>query len=132
MRYRNNQRNMSHAFATHFFLGYLNTTTVANDSFVTDTFVFTAVTLIILNRSEDSFAEQTIAFRFISPVIYRFRFQNFSVRTFKNFFRRGQTDTNFGKATFNFIVFSECHISIVILTNLYQENRTDLPQINPG
>jgi hypothetical protein len=76
---RHNQRNMSHPFAADFFLGYFHTTTVANNSFVTNPFIFTTMTLIILHRAEDSFAEQTIALRFISPVIYRFRFQNFTI-----------------------------------------------------
>ena len=37
-------------------------------------------TLIILNRSKDPFAEQTVSFGFVGTIIYCFRLQNFTAR----------------------------------------------------
>jgi len=57
MSYRDHEGNMSHPFTPYLFLGNFNPATVANDPFITDPFVFSAMTFIILNRSEDPFAE---------------------------------------------------------------------------
>jgi hypothetical protein len=70
------QGNMTHPFTTNLFLCNLNTTTVAYNPFISDPFVFTAMTLIIFYRPEDPFAEKTITFRLIGAVVYCLRFQN--------------------------------------------------------
>ena len=69
---------MSHTFTAYFLFGYFNTATVANNSFVTDSFVFSAMAFIILYRSENPFAKQTVTFGFIGPVIDGFGFQHFT------------------------------------------------------
>jgi hypothetical protein len=70
---------VTHALTTYFFLCYFYTTTVTNDSFVTDTLVFTAMTFVILYRTEDFFAEKTIAFWLVCAVVDGFRLQNFTM-----------------------------------------------------
>ncbi len=54
---RNNKGNMSHPFPTNFLFSYLNATTVANDAFISDSFIFSAMALIIFYRSKYPFAE---------------------------------------------------------------------------
>ena len=51
---------MSHALTAHFLLRYLHTTSVTNDSFITDTLVLTAMALIILDWTKDALAEQAV------------------------------------------------------------------------
>jgi hypothetical protein len=84
----NNQLNMACPFPPDFFLGYFYPATIADDAFVTDTFVFSAMAFIILHRAKDPFAEKSVALWLIGPVIDGFRLQNFSERTFKDGFRR--------------------------------------------
>jgi len=57
MGHRYNQIDMTYPVSSYFFLRYFNTTTVTNNSFVTDSFIFTAGTFIILYRTKDSFTE---------------------------------------------------------------------------
>ena len=57
MSYRNHQIDVSHTLTTYFFLGYFYTATVAYDSFVTDTFVFTAMAFEIFHWTKNAFAE---------------------------------------------------------------------------
>ena len=63
------QFDVSGAFATHLLLGNLDATAVADDAFVTDAFVLAATTLIVASRTEDTFAEQTLAFGFVCAVV---------------------------------------------------------------
>src|SRR5690606_18868007 len=74
MSYRNNERNVPHSFTAHFFLSNFNATTVANNSFVPDSFVFTAMTFVVFYGSENAFTKQSITFRLVSPVVYCLRF----------------------------------------------------------
>ena len=60
--------------------GNFYTTTVADDTFITDTLVFTAMTFIILDRTKNALAEQTVTFGFVRTVINGFRLQNFTTR----------------------------------------------------
>ena len=78
MRYRHHQLDVAHTLSTYFFLGHLYTATVADDAFVTDTLVFTAMTLIVLYRAEYAFAEQTIALWLVGSVIDGLRLQYFT------------------------------------------------------
>ena len=66
---RHNQLDVSHTLAAHFLLSNLDTATVADDAFISDTLVLTAVALVIFNGAEDAFAEQTVAFWFVSTVV---------------------------------------------------------------
>ena len=92
MYYRYNEFDMAHAFTANFLLCYFHTATVAHDTFVTDTLVFSAGTFVILYRSEDPFAEQTITFRFVRTVVDCFRLQYFTIASFQDSIRGSQTD----------------------------------------
>jgi hypothetical protein len=85
MNYRYYKRNMSHPFTAYFFLCDFNPTTVANDATVADTFIFAAMTFVILNRPENPFTKKTVTFGFVGSVVNGLRFKNFSVRAFKYF-----------------------------------------------
>ena len=63
--HRHNQADVSHTFAAYFFLRYLYTAAVADDAFVTNTFVLSAVAFIVFYRTKNTFAEQTVAFGFV-------------------------------------------------------------------
>ena len=73
MSHGHNQLDVTHTLTAHLLLGYLHTTTVADDTFVTDALILTAVALIVLDRTEDALAEQTVTLGFISTVIDGFR-----------------------------------------------------------
>ena len=66
---RDNQFYMTHALTTDFLLGHFDTATVANDTFVANAFVFTAVAFPVARRAKDTLTEQTIALRFIGAVV---------------------------------------------------------------
>ena len=60
MYYRYYQRDMAHALTTNLLLGNLYTTSVTHNTLIADTLVLTAMELIILHRTEDALAEQTV------------------------------------------------------------------------
>ena len=65
---------MAHAFTTHFFLGDFYAASVADDAFVADAFVFSAVTFVVLYRAEYAFAEESVAFGLVGAVVDCFGF----------------------------------------------------------
>jgi hypothetical protein len=66
-------------FATHFLLGHLYTASIAGDTLVADTLVLSAVTLVVLDRTEDSLAEETVSLRFVCTIIDSLRLQHLAV-----------------------------------------------------
>ena len=84
---RNNQFNMSSTFTTYLLFCYLNTTTIADNTLITDALVLTAGTLVILCRTEDTLAEQTIAFWFIGTIVDSLWLGYLTKRVFKNLLR---------------------------------------------
>ena len=60
---------MTATFTAYFLLCHFYTTTVADNTFITDAFVLSAVTFIILHRTEDTFAEQAVTFRLVGTVV---------------------------------------------------------------
>src|SRR5574344_3169328 len=99
MSYRNDQFYMSGTFTTNFLFCYFHSTSITDYTFITYTFVFTARTFIILRRTKNTLAEQTVTFRFVYTIIYGFRFCNLTKRIFQDFFRRSKSDGNFRKYT---------------------------------
>ena len=69
---------VSHTFTTNFLLGNFHTTTIADNAFITDSFIFTAMAFIILNRTKNTFAKQTITFRLVGTIVDRFWFEHFA------------------------------------------------------
>ena len=94
---RNHQIDMSHTLSAYFLFSYFDTTTITNNTSITDTLIFTTVTFIIFNRSKNTLTKQTITFWFICSVIYCFWFQNFTTRLFQNKFWRSQTNSDIRK-----------------------------------
>ena len=83
---------MSHTFSSYFFFCYLDSTSFAYDTFVSYSFVFATVAFIIFDRSEDTFAEESVFFGFISSVVDSFGFENFSAGEVHYFVGRGEFD----------------------------------------
>ena len=119
MSYGNNQFNMTSTLTTNLLLGYLNTTTVADDSLITDALVFTAGTLLVLGRSKDALAEQTVTFGLIGAIVDGLRLGDLTKRTLEDLFRRSQSDGYLGKVCLYFCIFLESHILIYYLTIYY-------------
>ena len=111
---------MSGALTTNLLLCYLNTTTIADDTLITDTLILTAGTLIVLRRTEDALTEQTVTLRLIGTVVDGFRFGNLTEATPKLLSRISSgeaspmvifvkllfTFESFLKAIFRFYLFS--------------------------
>ena len=73
MSYRHNQLDVSHTLATYFLFCHFHTATVADNAFVTDAFVLTAMALIVLDRTKNALAEQTVALWLIRTIVDGFR-----------------------------------------------------------
>ena len=112
MSYRNNKFDMTSTLTTNFLLCYLNTTTITNDSLITDALVLSAGALVVLGRTENALAEQTITFRLVCTIIDGFRLCNLTIRIFQDLLRRGKTDGNLRKIILYLCIFFESHVSL--------------------
>jgi hypothetical protein len=74
------------SFSTDFLFSNFYTASIAYDSLVADSFVFSAVAFVIFYRTKNAFAEQSITFRFVGTIVDGFGFQHFSIRILENFF----------------------------------------------
>src|SRR5574343_248710 len=110
MYYRHHQFDVAHTLTTYFFLCYFHTATVAHDAFITDTLVLSAGTLIILHRSENTLAKQTITLRLVRTIVDGFGFQHFAIATLQNRIGRGQTNFDLIKCGPGTIVFFDSHM----------------------
>ena len=79
--------NMSGTLAAYFLFGYFNTATVADDAFVTDALVLSAVAFVVLGRTENAFAEQAVTLGFIGSVVDCFGLQHLAIRISHDFLR---------------------------------------------
>ena len=86
------QLNMAHSLTSYLCFCYLNAATVADNAFVTDSFIFTTMTFPVFCGPENSFAEQTVLFRFQCSIVNGFRFFDFTSGPFMDFFGRCQTN----------------------------------------
>ena len=93
---------MTSTLTTHFLLCNLYATTVADNSLITDTLILSTSTLIVLRRTKDSLAEQTIALWLVSTIVDGLWFGDLSEAVLKDLFGRSKSDGNFGKITLNF------------------------------
>ena len=105
MHHRNDQRDMAHALAAHLLLGHLHAAAVADDAFVADALVLTAVALVILHRAENPFAEQTVALGLVGTVVNGLGLQHLAARLGQNLLGGGQADRNPAVTIIRFIVF---------------------------
>src|SRR6056300_1130164 len=115
MNHWNHQRDVSNTVTTYLLFSHLNTTSVTNNTLVTDTLILTTSTLVILYRTENTLTEETITLWFVRTVVDCFWFQNLSVTTLKDGFWCTQRDSNLAESTTCvFIAFSKSHNAIVL------------------
>ena len=92
--HRNGQGYVAHTLAAYLLLGDFDTAAVADDSAVADPLVLAAVALVILGRTEDLLAEETVTLGLVGPVVDRFRLQDLAAGPFGDVLRRGEGDGN--------------------------------------
>ena len=85
---------MSHPLPADLLLGHLDTAAVADDTAVPDPLVFAAIALVVLGRTEDLFAEETVTLRLVGPVVHRLRLQDLSMGSVDNVLRRCKRDAD--------------------------------------
>ena len=105
MRNRNDELDMAHTLTAHFLLGYLHAATLADDTFITDPFVFAAMALVILGRTEYTLTEQTIAFGFVRTIVNRFRFEDLTRGELHDLIRGRESNRNLGETGFSIFLF---------------------------
>ena len=108
--YRHHQLDVSATLATHFLLCYLNTASVADDTFVTNALVLATGTLVVACRTEDALTEQTVTLRLVGTIVDGFRLGYLAIRIFQNLLGRSETDGNLREIIFYFCIFLESHI----------------------
>ncbi len=100
---RRSQFNITHTLPANAGLGYLNAATVANNTFVTNLLILTAMALPVLAGSENLLTEKTIAFRLQSTIVDGFRLLYLIIRNvarssglcpLANLLGRSKTDFN--------------------------------------
>jgi hypothetical protein len=101
---------VSQSLSSHLLLGHLYSTAVADNSLITDTFILTTVTFVILYRSENPFAEKTVPFWFVCSIVNRFWLQYFSSGGFQNFLRRSEADDNPLEVAFDLLFSFKSHV----------------------
>ena len=123
------QIDVTHALAANLLFGYLNTTTVTNDSFVANALVLAAMAFIILNGAENAFAKQTTHFRFVTAVVDGFRLYNLTITAAQNILRGSQRDANLAEIASDFLCFFlELHQILIALIHerYFQAQATEL------
>lgn len=88
------QLNMTHPFPTHLGLSDFNAALFTDDPPMFETFIFATQTFVVFSGSENLGAKQTVAFGFLSVVINRIEFFDFTVRPRTYDRRRREADTN--------------------------------------
>ena len=88
VRYGGCEFDVTHPLASYLRTGNFDAALVADNAFISDSLIFTAVALPVLGRSENSLAEQTVFLGFLSSVIDCFGLGYFAVRPGPDFFRR--------------------------------------------
>ena len=84
-----NEFDMPRPFTTNFLLGDLYTTSIADNTLVTDTLVFATSALIVTRGTEDALTEKAVTFGLIGSIIYGFGLGNLTIRIFQYLFGRG-------------------------------------------
>ena len=89
---------MAHPFAAHLGQGDLDAAFLADDAAVLHALVLAAQALVVLDRAEDTGAEQAFPFRLEGAVVDRFRLADFTIRPGTNTLRRSDGNLNAVKA----------------------------------
>src|ERR1700741_1089222 len=89
---------MPHAVASDFGEGDLNATLLANDAAILHALVLATQALVILDRAENSSAEQTIALRLKCTIVYRLGLLDLAKRPGMNPLWTGDRDADLVEA----------------------------------
>src|SRR3989344_9058718 len=87
------QIDMTHSFSSNRTSGDFNTTFIANNTFVTNPFILTTVTLPVFGGPKNTFIKQAISLWFLGSIVDGFRLHYLTVGPFFNIFRRSDTQT---------------------------------------
>src|SRR5207302_8264476 len=98
MAHRRRELDVAHALTPHFRTGDLHAAAVADDPLELDLLIATAVTLPVLDRTEDALAEKAVALRFEGTVIDRLRLFDLAVRPVPHLIRGRDADLDLIKA----------------------------------
>ena len=94
VRDRRRERDVAHALAAHLGLDDLDAALLADDAAVLHALVLAAVALVVLDRSEDLRAEQTVTLRLERAVVDRLRLLDLAMRPLADLLRRGEHDAD--------------------------------------
>ena len=97
MGYGHNKFDVTGTLTTDLLLGYLDTTTVADNALVADALILATGTLVVLGRTEDALAEQTVTLGLVGTIVDGLGLSHLTIRTFENFLWRCQTNGNLGE-----------------------------------
>ena len=79
---RDGEFDVSHALATDFLFGNLDTATVADDAFVADALIFSAMALPVASGAENLLAEEAVALGLVGAVVDSLRLGHFAEGAF--------------------------------------------------
>ena len=114
---------MSHTLTADAGLGNLNTASVADNTFVSDFLVFTAVTFPVLGRPENTFTEQAVSFRLQRSVIDGFGLLYLTSGPVPDLFRRSQADFDgIERHRLIYFIFCSCFRHCALLPKLFRMN----------
>ena len=124
MRNGNGEGDVTHPLAAYLLFGNLHTAAVAYDAAVANPLVFPAIALVVLSRTEDLLAEETVAFRLVCTVVDGFRLQDLSTTPFYDVFRRCQRDADRLEIALYLIIsiIEIRHILVRLSVILFQRN----------
>ena len=92
MRYGRSQLDMSHSLASDGGLGDFDAASVADDAFISDLFVLSAVALPVLCGAEDLFTEQAVLFGLQGSVVNSLGLCYLTKGPFSDLLRRSKSD----------------------------------------
>ena len=104
---------MSGALTADFLFGHLNTATVANDAFIANALILSAMALIVLRRTEDALAEESVALGLVGAVVDGFGLQNLAIGVGFNLYGRSQSDGDFREVRLDLSIYFESHIKYI-------------------
>ena len=119
MGYRHGEGDVTHPLAAHLLLGNLHITSVADDSAVADSLVLAAVALVVLGRTENLLAEESVPFRLVGPVVDGLRLEDLAAGTCGDVLRRSERDAYRLEVALYFVVFAIESRHITIRSNNY-------------
>ncbi len=109
------QFDVAHALTTDFLLGDFDAAAVADNTLVTDTFIFSAVALPVARGSKDALAEQAIALGLVGAIIYGFRLGHLAKGAALDGFGRRKADGDRVEIVLNLRFLFKSHCSFFLL-----------------